>query len=387
MDKYELLAKLISFDTTSRNSNLCIIDYIKTYLQKYEIKSDLTYNHQKDKANLFATIPAYTDIKNGGLILSGHTDVVPVDNQRWDTDPFVATKIGNNIYGRGSCDMKGFLAVVLSLIPEIIKLKLHYPLHLAFSYDEEVGCMGVPLLIEDIINRGIHPSSCIVGEPTSMKPVVAHKGINVYTCKVTGKPAHSSLTKLGCNAIDYATKCIIKIKELADNLRTNGEADPYYDVPFSTISTNLINGGTASNIIPQYCEFTFDLRNLPHIDHKVILKPLLDYVASELLPKMQQEYKDASIEFTPITIVQGFIADESSKIVNLSRQITKEHDCVKVAYLTEAGLFQKNKINSIVCGPGDIAQAHKENEFISISQLELCEKFLKEMAHQLTLAN
>src|SRR6185312_4264907 len=245
----EWLKKLVSFDTTSRNSNLDLIGVIHNFLAYHKIDAHLTTDTTGEKANLFATIPAQNGNPHDGLILSGHTDVVPVDGQQWDTNPFEAIQIQDRIYGRGTCDMKGFIAVVLALVPEFCAIKLTKPLHLAFSYDEEIGCLGAPHLITDFLKTGIRPQACIVGEPTEMKLVTGHKGINVFRCRVKGFAAHSSLVTQGCNAIEYAAELISWLRKLGIEIRGQVQ-DKHYDVPFTSIINNLIRGSNAVNTIP-----------------------------------------------------------------------------------------------------------------------------------------
>ncbi len=381
MHSTEWLAKLISFDTTSKNSNLNLIHAIQNDLAKYSsISTRLTYDPSGQKANVFVTIPAMNgNAAEGGLILSGHTDVVPVDGQEWATDPFQAAVTSNRIYGRGACDMKGFIAVVLSLVPEFIQQKLKKPLHFAFSYDEEVGGHGAQVLISDLKEQNIQPAACIVGEPTDMHKVIAHKGITNFRCLFKGRAAHSSLTPQGCNTIEYAARLIAWIRELANEFKQFGPHDKQYDVSFSTITTNQIKGGIASNIIPDTCEFMFELRNLPEINPKHVLQKIQHYIQESLLIEMQQEYADASIDLVPTCTVPGFSSDKDSAFTRLVHALTKDKPTQKVSYATEAGMFQEAGIPTLICGPGNIAQAHRANEFILLEQMVLCEKFLRSL--------
>ncbi|MEO8964335.1 MAG: acetylornithine deacetylase, partial [Gammaproteobacteria bacterium] len=303
------LKKLISFDTTSRNSNLNLIDTIDDWLKTQGMTSRRTYDASQQKANLFATLPASNGSVQQGIILSGHTDVVPVDGQEWNTDPFIATEIDDRVYGRGTADMKGFIAVVLALIPEFKKQQLSQPIHFAFSYDEEVGCHGVRDILTDIKQQGLQPRACVVGEPTLMRPVVAHKGINVFRVRVHGRASHSSLTTKGCNAIEYAAQLMNWIREFGKTLQ-HGPQDKFYDVPFSSMTTNLISGGNAINTIPNLCEFFFEFRNLPTVSPQTIRNQIESYIKNELLPNMQQEYQDAGIELDLIAAVPGLEASE-----------------------------------------------------------------------------
>lgn len=380
MNKFAWLSRLVAIDTTSHKSNLELINQIKAWLATHHIASNLTYDESKSKANLFATLPAHDKTIKGGIILSGHTDVVPVEGQKWQTDPFKAIEKDNKIYGRGTCDMKGFIAVVLALVPQFNKMSLKQPMHLAFSYDEEVGCRGARLLIAELPRLGIKANACIVGEPTNMRPVVGHKGIQLFHCRVQGRAAHSSLTPQGCNAIDYAARLICYIRDLAEHLRQNGPFDAHYDVPFTSISTNKINGGIANNIIPALCEFYFEFRHLAQVKPSTIIEPIESYVQNKLLLMMQRDYPEASIQVEPIAAVPAFAADEHASIYRLAQTISGVKKIFKVAYATEAGLFQAANIPTIVCGPGNIEQAHCPNEYVEIEQLNQCERFLLALA-------
>ena len=376
----EWLTKLISFDSTSHRSNLDLIAEIHDFFDAQNIKTRLTHDPAGKKANLFATLPAHDNAITGGLVLSGHTDVVPVNGQSWETDPFCATLIGERVYGRGTSDMKAFIAVTLALVPEFKQMKLAKPLHFAFSYDEEVGGHGALVLIADLQKEGIHPDGCIVGEPTELRPMVAHKGIYLFHCRLQGQAAHSSLTHQGCNAIEYSAQLICWIRQLADRLKQQGPFDRHYDVPFTTLSVNRIQGGNANNIIPAFCEFFFEVRNLPTMDPQQLLQPLHDYIAEDLLPKMRREYPQASIKIEPIATVPAFEASEQAPLTQLLRQLRQEKQIFKVAYATEAGLFQQAGIPTILCGPGSIEQAHRANEFIAISEIHRCENVLRDLA-------
>lgn len=318
-------------------------------------------------------------------MLSGHTDVVPVDGQKWDSDPFKPEIRDGLLYGRGTCDMKGFIGAALTLLPEIQQTKLAKPLHLALSFDEEVGCVGAPLMIEELVKRGVKPEGCIVGEPTSMRPIVAHKGINAYQCCVRGQAAHSSLTPRGLNAIEYAARLICYIRDMADEFRANGPFDELYDVPFTTAQTSTIEGGNAINTVPAECRFAFEFRNLPTLDPETIFARIEQYARETLVPKMQREHAVGAIEFTKIAAAPGLDATEQAAITQLVRALTADDARRKVAYGTEAGLFARAGIPSVVCGPGDIQQAHKPNEYVSLEQLAACEGFLRKLVHGLSV--
>lgn len=372
------LKKLISFDTTSRYSNLELISTIEDFFSMHGIQSYLTYDDMHQKANLFATIPAKNGEMNGGIIFSGHTDVVPVDGQQWDTDPFNAVIKQDKLYGRGASDMKGFIAVILALIPQIKNLSLSRPIHFAFSYDEEVGCLGVSHLISDIKKRGIVPSSCIVGEPSEMKPIVAHKGINSFRCHIHGHAAHSSLIPKGCNAIEYAARLITWIKQYGEELK-NIKQDTFYDVAYTTITNNLISGGKAINIIPEFCEFLFEFRNLPTMPSHSIIEKIQSHIKNNLIPQMQKEHPSANITIDAMGSVPPHEISEDADITKLVRSVTSDPTIRKVSYATEASLFQEAGIPTLICGPGSIKQAHIANEYIELSQLTQCEQFLMKL--------
>jgi acetylornithine deacetylase len=387
METLAWLSHLISFDTTSRNSNLELIQAVEAWFVQHGIVPRLTYDVIEPKANLLATLPAHDGRTHGGIILSGHTDVVPVDNQRWETNPFEAVKKEGRIYGRGTCDMKGFIAVTLALLPEFQKLKLSYPIHFAYSYDEEIGCRGAPHLIKDMLAAEFRPEACIVGEPTDMRPIVGHKGIQSFRCRVQGLAVHSSLTPQGCNAIEYAAKLISYIRNLAETMKKEGPFNAFFDVPFTSISTNMIHGGIASNTIPDACEFQFEFRHLPEVAPRTIQENIMAYVNNELLPELQSEYPAGSIEIENLACPPSFEASEDAAITQLARAVSGDYEIRKVAYATEAGQFQAAHIPTIVCGPGNIEQAHRANEFVTILQLEQCEAFLRNLMKQADFLN
>ncbi len=383
MKTLEWLARLVACDTTSRNSNLQLIDLIKDWMFHHQIPIRMTHSPYEQKSNLLATIPAKNGDMEGGIILSGHTDVVPVDNQSWDTNPFEIVQKEGKVYGRGTADMKGFLAVILALVPEFKRQSLSRPIHLAFSYDEEIGCKGAPLLIRDIEQAALKPYACIVGEPTMMQSIVAHKGIQVFRCRVHGQTVHSSLTTQGCNAIEHAAKFINYLRNLADQFKKDGPFDSHYDVPFTSVSTNMINGGIAVNTIPAVCEFMFEFRHLPQVSAKAIREQIENYIQQELLPNIQNEFAQGSIEFEHMASVPAFETDMQSAVTKQLLTLSNQKEINKVAYATEAGLFEKAQIPTIICGPGSIEQAHRANEFVSLDQLALCEKFLLRMVNQI----
>ena len=383
-DSIDWLTRLIAFDTVSRYSNLALIEEVKAYCEQLGLTVDLTFNDAKNKANLFVTVPAgkNADEVNHGLVLSGHTDVVPVDGQDWTSEPFIATIRGDKLYGRGACDMKGFIACALTLLPQAVNLsnagKLRRPLHLALSFDEEVGCLGAPLILADLKARGITPNYCIVGEPTNMAMVVAHKGIAVYRCRVHGKSAHSSLTSTGVNAISYASRLIGYVDELAEEISHRSDNDALFDVPYSTLSVGTIKGGTATNIVPNLCEFTFDYRNLPHMTQDDILAPIQAKVA-ELTAQMQARSADTGIELLQEESVPAMTDSDSAELQALIAALTGDDTHHKVAYATEGGQFTNSGIPTIICGPGSIEQAHKADEYVELIEIERCDEFLRKL--------
>lgn len=376
MNSQQWLSKLISFNTISSDSNLPLIKAIDDWFKRLDIESHIVYGPTKLKANLLATIPAANGKTQGGILLSGHTDVVPVAGQLWDTDPFIAIEKEGNIYGRGACDMKGFLAVLLALAPEFKKLPLLKPIHFSFTYDEEVGCIGADYLIEYLQKIKLQPEGCIVGEPSGMRPIIGEKARLVYHCQVQGLGAHSSIPEQGCNAIEYASSLICYIKSLATYLKENGPFDNDFDLPFTTITTNIVSGGITSNVIPGNCEFIFEVRYLPLFPLENFRSQIENYIHDELLPEMKKNFPNADIFLNQISDAPAFNALEDSSITRIVRLVTGVDDRLKVSYSTEAGIFQDAHIPTVICGPGDIRQAHQPNEFISIEQLDLCEKIL-----------
>jgi acetylornithine deacetylase len=371
--------RLVRFDTTSFQSNLGLIETVRDHLQAKGIGSTLTYEGTGRKANLFATLPAADGTTQGGIVLSGHTDVVPVKGQDWESPPFEPTVRDGKLYGRGTCDMKGFIGVALALLPEMQAIRLKEPIHFAFSCDEELGCVGAPYMLADLKARGITASGCIVGEPTDMRVIVAHKGINAYRCRVHGHAAHSSLTPQGLNAIEYAARLICFMRDEADRFRREGPFDQDFDVPFSTLQTSIIQGGIAVNTVPADCEFSFEYRNLPTVDTAPIIGRIQDFAQNTLLPMMKSEHPNAAIDFELLASAPTLDASEQAAITQLVRSLTHDRATRKVAYGTEAGLFQAMGIPSVLCGPGNIEQAHKANEYVTLEQLAMCEGFMRKL--------
>jgi acetylornithine deacetylase len=368
--------RLVGIDTTSRNSNLGLIEEARDHLAGLGFEIALTRDASGAKANLFATWPDRSGRLKGGVVLSGHTDVVPVDGQAWSSDPFKPEMRDGRLYGRGACDMKGFIGACLELAGRLPSGGLARPLHLALSYDEEVGCLGAPGMIAEMRARGLDPEGCIVGEPTSMAPVTAHKGFNVYRCTVRGCPAHSSLPQKGVSAIEYAARLILFIRDLSNGFRERGPFDDAFDTPWTTASVGKIEGGTAANIVPEFCRFVFEFRNLPGVSPDGIYGAIERYAQQSLVPEMHAVSPKAGIEFEQLVGSPGLEADEAAEITRLVRRLAREDKVRKVGYGTEAGLFQEAGVPTLVCGPGDIQVAHRADEFVSLEQLAACEAFL-----------
>jgi len=383
-ETWEMLEHLIAFDSTSRESNLGLIEWVRDWLGGHGVPSRLTYDTSARKANLFATVPggAGADVR-AGLVLSGHTDVVPVDGQPWDTEPFRATIRDDRVYGRGSADMKGYLAVALAMTPRFLAAGLKTPVHFALSYDEEVGCIGVRGMLEDLALNGIRPAGCIVGEPTGMQVVVAHKGKRAFRCRVRGREAHSSLTPQGVNAIEYAARLVVHIRGIADRLRGSEPRNQGFDVPFTTMQTGTIRGGTAANIVPRECTLEFEFRYLPGADPDALVGEIESYAKNVLEPEMKRVAEEAGLEFEAREEIPGLEIEEDHRLTELGKALTRNRAVGRVAYATEAGLFQRAGIPSIICGPGSIAQAHRPNEYVTLEQLAQCEAFLERVLEAL----
>ena len=374
-----MIERLIGFNTVSRDSNLGLIEWVRDYLQGFGAVTRLTFDATGKKANLFATLG---DSKKPGLILSGHTDVVPVDGQNWDTDPFQAVERDGKLFARGSADMKGFIGIILAQAPRFVAAlndgRLDAPLHYSLSYDEEVGCIGVRGLIRDLEDNNIRPAGCVVGEPTSMQPIIAHKGTHRLRCSVHGREAHSSYVTHGVNAIEYAARLVVFIRQIADRLAQTEMRDYGFTVPYSTLSTGVIHGGIAANVVPKDCVFQFDMRTLPNTQPEALYQEIREF-AQNLTREMRAVDQDSGIDLEWLSQTVGLAAAETDAIVQWAMQLSRNAQVGKVSYGTEAGLFQKMGVPSVICGPGDIAQAHRPNEFVTLEQLSQCEKFIDRM--------
>ena len=367
-----MIGRLVAFDTTSRESNLALIEFVRDYLERWRVKSELVYDETRRKANLFATIGP-SDV--GGVMLSGHSDVVPVDGQDWASDPFKLDQRKGMLYARGAADMKSFIAVMLAKVPEFVSRSLAVPIHLALTYDEEVGCLGVRTLVAALASRPVKPRLCIIGEPTLMKPVIAHKGSRRLRCHVHGHEAHSALPHLGVNAIEAAAAVITHINSIARNKRTSGPFDPAFNPSYTTLQTGVIAGGTAVNIVPNECRFDFDMRHLPDDDPDIIVDDVKRFAAS-LLPEMQAVSAQAGIAFEETNAVAALSTKPDEEVVQLALSLSGANGTGKVSFGTEGGFFQRGGIPTVICGPGSIEQAHKADEFIALDQIKQCEDFI-----------
>jgi acetylornithine deacetylase len=372
----DLLAKLVAFDTTSHKTNLPLVRFVETYLRQHGVDSTLVPAPDGEKASLFATIgPSGI----GGIALSGHTDVVPVTGQAWSTDPFTLVERGGRLYGRGACDMKGYLACVLAMVPELAARKLATPIHIAFSYDEEVGCTGVRPMIAELGRSLPRPRMVLVGEPTSMTVVDAHKGPMRWVVRLTGKAAHSSMPHLGVNAISYAGHLLGELARIEAELKA-ATRNARFDPPYTTLQVTQLAGGNASNIVPAACWFGWEIRRLPGFDGMALDARFRRFAETECLAPMRQSAPEAALDIELVNDVPPFQADAASGIVPLTLKFARQNDTYAVCYATEASLFQAGGAPAVVCGPGDIAQAHTPDEYIEIAELEKCLAFLDRLA-------
>jgi acetylornithine deacetylase len=376
----DFLKTLVEFDTTSRESNLGLIEFVRDHLQSLGISTRLSYDADSKKANLFATLG---DVTGRGIVLCGHTDVVPVDGQAWDTDPFKAHIANGKVFARGAVDMKGFIACSLSMIPSYLSSELKQPLHLALTYDEEIGCIGVQTLIRDLQTANIHPAGCFVGEPTRMQVMTGHKGMRVTRCKLRGLEAHSSMAPEAVNAIEYAARIIEKIRLLGQELQTKGPFDPVFKIPHTTLQTGLIQGGSAPNIVAKDCEFVFDCRTLPQGNSDELINQIQAY-AETLKLEMQKIYPQSDIAFETLANAAPLATSVEAPITYLGTALARNHLLGRVSFATDAGWLHQAGIPCVVVGPGDIEVAHKPNEFIEISQIEECLGFLDRLRLRMT---
>jgi len=378
----DLIKTLIAFDTTSRESNLELIVFIQEYLTGHGVDSMLVHNEAGTKANLYATIG---DTDKGGVMLSGHTDVVPVDGQNWDTDPFQVSEKDGKLFGRGTADMKSFIAVVLAFVPEFAARRLKTSIHLAFSYDEEIGCIGVRRLIEKIQGMPIKPLMCIVGEPTSMQVITGHKGKRSFVANVRGLESHSALAPQAVNAVEYAAELVAYLKSMARRIEAEGPFDDLYEVTHTTVHTGVIAGGVQLNIVPKSCRVEFEFRYLAIHDPDALEAKIRDFVTGTLEPQMHAISPDTGIYIECSNDMPGLEMDPGEDVVAFVKALAGRNDHAKVAFGTEAGLFHtRANIPTVVCGPGDIAVAHRPNEYISLAQIGKSEDFMRKLIDQVT---
>lgn len=374
MTALDLVKDLIAFDTTSRDSNLALIDFAQDWLEKSGARCRRTYDASGQKANLFATFGPDGD---GGYVLSGHTDVVPVDGQDWSSDPFRPQVRDGLLYGRGACDMKGFVGTALWLAPDIAKARLTRPIHFALSYDEEVGCAGVKGLLDDLKAQAIKPALAIIGEPTLMKIVGAHKGGAKLTTRCCGREGHSSNPYKGANAVMMAAEFMGLLENVWDDLKS--DRDPRFDPDHTTVQATVIHGGTAVNILAKEAEVTWEYRLLPGRDGDAIIETVKRRADQEVLPKYRARADEAGFDTTLHAQYPGLALDEDSPAVLLAKELTGANQVDAVAYGTEAGQFQTYGIPAVICGPGSIEQAHRPDEFCAVSELAACETFLRKV--------
>jgi acetylornithine deacetylase len=380
----KILSELIKFQTVSGSSNIKLIEYCEKKLDKLGATSFKTFDEARQRVNLFSTISGQQKLNEGGIILSGHTDVVPASAKKWSSDPFIAKEKDNKIYGRGSCDMKGFIACSLALAPYFASQNLKQPIHFSFTYDEETACQGAPIMIKELKKRNINCSICIVGEPTSMKAIQAHKGCYEYSTHFTGLAGHGSAPDKGVNAVEYATRFINKLMELRIELKKREPKNSVFTPPYTTLQIGRIKGGLARNVIADQCVVDWELRPVVPEDGEFVNKRMDAYVKDVLLSEMKKVYPKADIKKEIIGEIIGFNKEENSDAINLVCNLTGDNSRDVVSFGTEAGLFQEIGISTVVCGPGSIEQAHKIDEYVSFDQLKRCLKMLADLKDKIS---
>ncbi|XKE44452.1 acetylornithine deacetylase [Halomonas organivorans] len=383
-DAAQLLERLVGFPTVSRDSNLDLIAFVEAYLDDHGVEHWRVDNDEGTKANLLARIGPEVE---GGVVLSGHTDVVPVDGQPWSSDPFVLRDGGDGrLYGRGTCDMKGFIACALAEVPRWVELELDRPIYLAFSYDEEVGCIGAPRLIERLMADHPRPAAVFVGEPTMMQPVVAHKGATNLRTTVTGRAAHSSQVNQGVSAVHLAARLVTYIEDVMAELRAEGRVDEAFNVAHSSLHVGKIQGGTAINIMARECRFEWEIRHLPSDRFEDLIGRVQAY-AETLQAEMRQRAPEAGIHTEQLnTTVPALADDDNAEVLALCRDLVGEAPAGAVAYATEAGQFQRAGLSTVICGPGSIGQAHQPDEYLELTQLEAGSAFMRALGRRLARA-
>jgi acetylornithine deacetylase len=372
----KILAELIKFQTVSGSSNIELIEYCEEKLSKLGAESFKTFDDKKLRANLFSTINGKKKLNGGGIILSGHTDVVPASTKDWASNPYIASERNNKVFGRGSCDMKGFIACTLALAPYFANQDLKKPIHFSYTYDEETACQGAPVMLKELKSRKINCSVCIVGEPTNMKAIQAHKGCYEYSTHFLGLAGHGSAPDKGVNAVEYATKFINKLMELREKLKERQPKNSVFTPPYTTLQIGRIKGGIARNVIADQCTVDWELRPVVFEDGEFVNHVMDSYVKDTLLPEMKKTYINSSIKKEIIGEIVGFDKEEKSDAVNLICNLTGDNSRHVVSFGTEAGLFQELGISTVVCGPGSIEQAHKTDEYVSYDELKRCLKML-----------
>ena len=370
-DSLKILSDLIAFKTVSGEDNNSLINYCDEILKKLGATSFKTFDDEKKRVNLFATIKSKKPNGKKPVILSGHTDVVPV-SKSWSTDPFKATIKDDKLFGRGSCDMKGFIACTLAYAPIYAKENLNRDIHFSFTFDEETACQGAPLLIKELKNRGINDGICIVGEPTNMKIIDAHKGCYEYTTYFEGLAGHGSAPEKGVNAVEYATRYISKLMDLREILKSKVPKNSVFDPPYTTIGIGGISGGIARNVIADKCRVDWEMRPVIKEDGEFVHNELNEFVNKELLPEMKKIFPKSSIKKEIIGEIIGFNRVNKSEACEFISNLTGDNSREVVSFGTEAGLFQEIGISTVVCGPGSIEQAHKVDEFIVLDQIKKC---------------
>ncbi|MGN6551406.1 MAG: acetylornithine deacetylase [Pararhizobium sp.] len=375
-----ILDDLIAFPTVSSDSNTALIAYADALLKEHGARSTVAFDDGGLKANLFATIGPEGD---GGIVLSGHSDVVPVDGQSWSTDPFRLHEADGRLYGRGTCDMKGFIAACLAMAQVFAEADLARPIHFAFTYDEEVGCLGARALMDELQREGIRPSVCIIGEPTSMRIIEGHKGCFEYTTEFTGTGGHGSEPDKGVNAVEYAVRYVAKLLTLGEQLKGRAPRGNRFSPPWTTVQVGKMEGGAARNVIASHCSVEWEMRPVADRDADFVKRALAAYVEHELLPGMQAVAPETTIVTHVIGEVEGLEPVDRSEALEIVRELTGGTETDVVSFGTEAGLFQKAGISTVVCGPGSIAQAHKPDEYISLDQLEACREMLQRLVGKL----
>ena len=368
--------RLVRLNTVSDQSNLALIECIADHLRSLGVEPRLTWDDERRKANLFATLGVG---KPGGIVLSGHTDTVPWDGQAWTTDPLGAQVRDERLYGRGSADMKGWIGIVVACTQALLEADAPHAIHYAFSYDEEVGGFGARRMIADLAAAGLAPAQCIVGEPTEMIPAIAHKGVHRWRCCIRGKAAHSSLTPSAVNAVEAGARLVAHIADIGDRWRDRGPFHPGFDVPYSTAATCVMHGGIADNVVPEECRVHYEFRNLPGTDEGAMQQEVLAR-AAQLEPAMKAVDADSGFRFEAFASMPAFQAPADDPVVRLAQRLAGTERTALVAFGTEAGLFQRAGMATVICGPGSIGQAHQADEYVSLAQLAACEAFVRGLA-------